>query len=115
MRLVKHDAGGQLRHQAQVQQESAALQQPSFPHNARGQTYGSSAFSKAPADDPDLILVVATNGQEGYVQAGDLNGPTPRTPEEAAAMSKTPPRSIPVFLSDGQTQIGIFIVGQLDK
>jgi hypothetical protein len=61
---------------------------------------------------PDLIAVMATNGQTGYAYARDLNGgPMPTSPEDAAKNFSTPrpQREVPVFLSDGETQIGVFM------
>lgn len=86
-----------------------------WPVNARGQTYGSNASVGPEGNEPDLILVEATNGRTGYVLKTDLNGPMPKTPEEALAWQEArkgqPPREIPVYLSDGVTQIGVFLVG----
>ncbi|WP_077490691.1 hypothetical protein [Sinomonas mesophila] len=78
--------------------------------NARGETYG---VEIPGVGVPDLLAVIATNGREGYVYARDLSGgPGPTSPEDAAKnFSKPrPPREIPVYLSDGETQIGIFEV-----
>lgn len=79
--------------------------------NAKGQTYGAEIPGKG---TPDLLAVMATNGQPGYVYSKDLNGgPQPTSPEDAAKNFSTPrpPRQIPVYLSDGETQIGVFEVG----
>lgn len=77
--------------------------------NAKGETYG----MESPENGvPDLIGVMATNGAIGYVYAKDLyGGPTPTSPEDAAKNFSTPrpPREIPVFLSDGETKVGVFM------
>jgi hypothetical protein len=77
--------------------------------NAKGETYGVESQENG---TPDLIAVMATNGQTGYAYARDLNGgPMPTSPEDAARNFSTPrpQREVPVFLSDGETQIGVFM------
>lgn len=77
--------------------------------NAKGETYGVESPENGA---PDLIAVMATNGQFGYAYARDLyGGPLPTSPEDAVKNFSTPrpPREIPVFQSDGETQIGIFM------
>lgn len=77
--------------------------------NAKGETYGVESQENG---TPDLIAVMATNGQSGYAYARDLNGgPMPTSPEDAVKNSNTPrpPREIPVFQSDGETQVGVFM------
>lgn len=87
-------------------------ERPSFAHNAKNQTFGSVGDLKDPADEPDLILVVANEGGEGYVLRDQLNGPMPGSPAEAVAQAKAPQsRVIPVFVSDGVTKIGTFTIG----
>ena len=79
--------------------------------NASGQTYGT---MRAPLyEEPDLIAVMATNGKTGYCLKQDLQPPPPSTPEEAAEESARSVRgyTIPVYESDGVTQIGVFQVG----
>ena len=77
--------------------------------NADGVAFGPSGLGETPADDPDLVLVVATNGNTGYAFSRELNGPEPSSPEEASKL----PRSwtVPVYLNDGKTRIGEFKVG----
>ncbi len=90
------------------------LPTPSYRRNARGQTLGTAGDSPNPAQDPDLIRAVATNGQTGYVLTSDLNGPLPADPVEAAAITEaldTSGRMIPVFDEDGVTVIGTFRIG----
>lgn len=77
--------------------------------NAKGETYGVESQENGV---PDLIAVVATNGRSGYAYASDLyGGPMPTSPEDAVKNFSTPhpPREIPVFLSDGETKIGVFM------
>jgi hypothetical protein len=77
--------------------------------NAKGETYGVESPENG---TPDLIAVVATNGQSGYAYARDLKGgPMPTSPEDAAKNFSTPrpPREIPVFESDGETRVGVFM------
>lgn len=89
---------------------------PFFPVNAAGETYGRSDGSVRPEDEPDLILAQATNGKIGYVRKADLDGATGAevsNPSEAIEWERTKPRTaveIPVFESDGVTQIGWFEV-----
>jgi hypothetical protein len=80
--------------------------------NADGQTYGTDGGAPSgPVDEPDLVAVQATNGQVGYAYANQLNVPTPTSPAQAVAQDNQPARIIPVYESDGKTQIGQFKVG----
>lgn len=79
--------------------------------NAKGETYGIESQENG---TPDLIAVMATNGRSGYAYTRDLiGGPMPTSPEDAVKNFNTPrpPRQIPVFLSDGETQVGVFEAG----
>ncbi|MBT8162967.1 MULTISPECIES: hypothetical protein [Arthrobacter] len=79
--------------------------------NAKGETYGVESPENG---TPDLIAVIATNGRSGYAYARDLyGGPMPTSPEDAVKNFSTPrpPREIPVFLSDGETRVGVFMAG----
>lgn len=76
--------------------------------NAKGQTYGVESQEKGA---PDLIAVIATNGASGYVYAREMyGGPMPTSPEDAIKNypNPIPLREIPVYLSDGETKIGVF-------
>lgn len=82
-----------------------------YPTNAKGQTYGPDLPM---AEEPDLIAATATNGRDGYVLRTDLEGPVPSTPAEALRMQAAAAgndREIPVYESDGTTQIGVFVIG----
>jgi hypothetical protein len=78
--------------------------------NASGQTYGVENANGS----PDLIAVEATDHRQGYAYAsqlllaGDGGGPPPTSIQQALAESHHGPISIPVYESDGKTQIGIF-------
>ena len=87
-----------------------------WPVNERGETFGSDIDAKSEADVPDLVAVVATNGKHGYCLNSQFNAepPSPKTAEEAAAMmhdALCEGRVIPVYTSDGVTQIGVFQIG----
>jgi hypothetical protein len=86
-----------------------------WPLNASGLTYGSSAAAVSPQGEPDLIMAEATNGKAGYVYRSDLEEPAPSSLQEAlriqAARAGTW-REIPVYLVDGSTKIGVFVIGE---
>lgn len=78
--------------------------------NANGDTYGVMTDKGM----PDLVAVIATNGEEGYAYAADLEGPMPSSPEEALAWQEAragKTREVPVYLPDGETVIGTFEIG----
>lgn len=82
-----------------------------FGVNANGDTYGVIGSDNSA---PDLVGVVATNGREGYAYAKDLEGPMPSSPAEALRWQeehKGEVVRIPVYLSDGETVIGEFVMG----
>lgn len=92
---------------------------PVYAENTRGETYGSAMRAFSPADEPDLILAQATNGKTGYVRASELDaasGADIESPKEALTWNtrltltaKTSRAvSIPVYLADGRTVIGVF-------
>lgn len=58
---------------------------------------------------PDLIAAIATNGKTGYVYARDLVQPAPTTLQLGTPPGET--RTIPVYTSDGHTEIGQFLIG----
>ena len=72
--------------------------------NANRQTYGVANDNGT----PDLVAAIATNGKTGYVYAHDLQTTAP-----TALQSGTPPgqtRTIPVYTSDGHTEIGQYLI-----
>ena len=83
-----------------------------YPMNASGLTFGA---HQPLVEEPDLMAVMATNGRVGYCYRTELMGSQqePRTPEEAVAGNEATLRGrmIPVYESDGTTQIGVFQVG----
>jgi hypothetical protein len=87
---------------------------PAYPKNASGQTYGSAAEATTPQNEPDLILVVATNGKTGYAKRTDLDPKSAANPAQAVAAQKANAASsavrapVPVYESDGKTVIGEF-------
>jgi hypothetical protein len=90
----------------------ASTTQLPYRTNADGQTYGTDGGTPSgPLDEPDLVAVQATNGKIGYAYTSQLNGPMPTSPAQAVAESRRPARTIPVYESDGKTQIGEFRVG----
>jgi hypothetical protein len=102
-------AGGDSNEAATSQPDPAAP----MGTNAKGQSYGSSANAESPAEEPDLIHVMADNGKVGYCCKDDLEGPAPVTPEDADAITEAGLKGykIPVYESDGVTRIGVFTVG----
>jgi hypothetical protein len=78
--------------------------------NANGQTYGTINQNGT----PDLVAVDATNGQQGYVYATQLNPPGPTSPAQALAeqAANSNGEFIPVYESDGTTVIGRFEVAE---
>lgn len=81
--------------------------------NASGETYGVTNQQGT----PDLIAVVADQGNTGYVEESELNcagGGDVASPAEALAWDKVSQNrnvSIPVYESDGVTVVGTFTVG----
>lgn len=91
-----------------------------YPTNEAGQTYGAEDDNLSFDDRPDLILVEATNGNQGYVlreTLDEVTGANVSSPEKALEWQRRQDeagwdrRVIPVFLSDGLTQIGVFEIG----
>lgn len=87
---------------------------PVYKKNAGGQTYGSALYAPSPELEPDLIQAEDENGTVGYVLKTELDGPIPKTLEEATElMRKTPKvRKINLYASDGKTVIGTFKIEQ---
>ena len=81
--------------------------------NANGQTFGVENANGS----PDLIAVVATNGQLGYAYVSDMNaagGPAPTSPEDALVQQQErlgEAFTVNVYESDGETVIGEFVIG----
>ncbi|MHB8986818.1 MAG: hypothetical protein ACYC38_12970, partial [Eubacteriales bacterium] len=83
---------------------------PHYPTNENGQTYGSALYATSPDTEPDLIKAIGVDGTIGYVRSFDLNGPMPKTTEEALAMQRKAEsiREIKLYDVDGKTVIGKF-------
>lgn len=79
-----------------------------YPTNQSGETYGPSI--REWNQDPDLILATGNNNIVGYVKNEDLIGDLPSTPEEAIKKNSNNSYSIPLYLQDGKTIIGEFLV-----
>ena len=82
-----------------------------WPANDSGLTYGTPTETVSGYHEPDLIRVAATNGKNGYAYRADLEGPVPSSPAEALewqAEQAGKTTTIPVYQSDGVTQIGVF-------
>ncbi len=87
-----------------------------FPKNEQGQTYGFDIDASSPENRPDLIAAEAVDGTRGYVKRTDVEGPLPKTPEEAVAITKKNmakgEKKIPLYAEDGTTIVGWFTVGK---
>jgi hypothetical protein len=93
---------------------------PDYRKNAAGQSFGSLADATSPNTEPDLILVVATNGKEGYVKKTELdkwNGHSAWSTLDTKGYNQwAEDRAqqglvlIPVYGSDGKSRIGEFPV-----
>lgn len=100
--------------------ETTPAPAPVYPKNESGLTYGSAAQAISPDTEPDLVLVVATNGEQGYVYKKDLdmaNGTTAaknfRSPEDALRWQESESHSdqiVEVYALDGVARIGEFLV-----
>lgn len=87
------------------------IQHTQYEVNQAGETFGSAALAEELGVEPDLISVELADGSTGYVRATDLNGPVPKSPEDAAALSSNAKdRKLPVYTSDGTTVTGEFVV-----
>ncbi len=77
--------------------------------NASGETYGVVTGQ----DEPDLIAVIATNGQQGYARADSLSAGLPTNPANAVRnqTERQSSRTVPVYKPDGRTVIGEFRIG----
>lgn len=90
---------------------ASAIDSP-YSVNAQGQTYGSAIHASSPEQEPDLIAATATNGKDGFVLKSDLDVQAD-SPESAAQITKQSDAGfeIGVYLSDGKTRVGSFLVG----
>lgn len=76
--------------------------------NAHGQTYGVQHSNGAM---PDLVQAIATNGRIGYVYSNQLSAAANRaqTPNQQNQQGARA-RPINVYLSDGTTVVGVFVL-----
>lgn len=88
-----------------------------YPTNENGQTYGPDMGGVNPGElgAPDLILAKGENGIIGYAKKVELDGPMPKTPEEALKLNNLPPRAVPLYAVDGETIIGNFWIGKENR
>jgi len=88
----------------------------SYPVNGHGQTYGPLPHNNPEVTPPTLIKVQMTSGASGYVYWRQLQtagqDPTPKTPQQAVALDAQlgKPVSLPVYMENGITVIGRFII-----
>jgi len=82
--------------------------------NDRGQTYGSLIGREESPDHPDLVAAYGDNGKQGYVYYNDLVSPNPKNEEEMLALNAKATQEvvIPLYLSDGVTQIGTYTINK---
>jgi len=94
---------------------------PEYQVNDKGLTYGVGSYHADADEWPDLLLVEATNGREGYVERrllDEVTGANVSSPEEAVAWQQQmdaaswDQRPIPVYLADGKTVIGEFEISR---
>lgn len=79
--------------------------------NSQGQECGSLLDEEAIGHAPDLIEATATNGQEGYILAEDLEVEEPETLDEAIELTQNSyTKSINVYDKDMTTVLGEFTV-----
>ncbi len=86
-----------------------------WPVNDKGLSYGTPTETVHGYHEPELIIVEATNGRTGYAYRADLDGPTPRSPEEAILWQTERSgveRVVPVYRPDGITRIGEFVASE---
>lgn len=87
-----------------------------LPQNSSGLTYGSALGALGEAGVPDLVLVIATNGKQGYVYKSALNaadGSDVASLQGAAAWAAggaTVGHTIAVYANDGTTVVGAFTI-----
>ena len=78
--------------------------------NAAGQSFGQN-LDPTFATGPELVEAIASNGKLGYVYASELRkAATPVASPKAAAASSSTTVVIGVYLTDGITRIGDFIM-----
>lgn len=79
--------------------------------NESGQTYGSAMYAEQLGGNPDLVLVIMADGNDGYVYESDLESDRPQTLEEGLALAKkgvVKREPITAYAADGKTVTGEF-------
>lgn len=86
------------------------IKKDGYPRNEFGETYGPDKFyEKNSIEEPDLALVENHEGVIGYIRLSDLN-PEVHSVEEALEYNKEPKNELNIYLHDGKTCIGKFIL-----
>lgn len=113
--LQPHSASASHRPSASVLLSSPPHQQ--FGVNAQGKTFGSALGIESPTQLPDLIKVKATNGAVGYITKTVFLGASPTLQQvlgyarNAHGNLVAPALTVPVYASNGTSQVGTFTVG----
>lgn len=94
--------------------EETLTAEGTYPVNAQGQTYGSTALSKVVGYEPDLLAAVGIDGVEGYILRTDVR-PELNTFKEIDAYQKAMAArtdcTIPLYNAEGK-EIGRFQYGE---
>lgn len=91
---------------ASLPQTAAAEEIEPIRVNARGETYGSLLAAKSPAEYPDLISAVGTEGQSGYLRRGEFLAPDDRCGDIACGYGA---RFLALYNLEGR-RIGSFLL-----
>jgi hypothetical protein len=97
---------------------AAQVSRPTYPTNARGETYGSASGARSDSQLPELISVRADNGQYGYITRSAFEGPglslqqVRALPRDAEGNFVAPSRVVAVYAQNGVTQVGVFTIVQ---
>lgn len=86
----------------------SAAQEPAYPRNSKGETYGNVFMQQALGCAPDLVAATGTAGQSGYIRESDSPGANVSTLEEAAEYMewlKTQPTTIMIPLYDQEGNV----------
>ncbi len=89
----------------------SSTERTDWPTNEKGETYGSSGLAKSYDDVPDLVQVMATNGKVGYAFRISLDNPPKAFEASSENEANLRGWEVPVYESDGVTEIGVFTVG----
>ncbi len=101
----------------EARRQRAQLVDGGYPKNSRGETYGNAFGYRLTGYDPDLLSVVGTNGERGYISTKESNITAADSPEEAAAYTNWVEENhvtgytIPLYDKDHNV-IGEFQVGE---